>query len=231
MNISNQKILVIAAHPDDEILGCGGMILKALKHKSKIFVLFLGEGVSARYHLSDSLGKDSIRSRKIRENEAKKVLNFLNINNYLFEYRLCTRFDELPILSIVKSIENVISKFKPSIIFTHNPNEVNIDHKITYQATEIATRPINRDYLKQIYSYEIPCSGNWKYSEMFKPNTFLNIKDVWQNKINAIKMYKNELRKYPHPRSIKGIEIIARYRGLQSGIELAEAFRLERNII
>lgn len=231
MNISNQKILVIAAHPDDEILGCGGMMLEALRLKSKIFVLFLGEGVSARFNLNDSFSKDSIKSRKIREKEAKNVLNYLNIKNYLFEQRLCTRFDELPILSIVKSIENVINKFKPTVIFTHNPNEVNIDHKITYQATEIATRPINRDYLKQVYSYEIPCSGNWKYLEVFKPNTFLNIKDVWQNKIKAVKLYKNELREYPHPRSLKGIEIIARYRGLQSGIELAEAFRLERSII
>lgn len=231
MNISKQKILIIAAHPDDEILGCGGMMLKALKLKSEIFVLFLGEGVSARYDLKNSLGKDSIKAREIREKEAKKVLNYLKIKNYVFEHRLCTRFDELPILNIVKSIENIINKFKPSIIFTHNPSEVNIDHKITYKATEIATRPINRSFLKEIYSYEIPCSGNWKFSETFKPNVFLDIEDVWKKKIKAIKFYKNELRKYPHPRSLKGVEIISRYRGLQSGIMLAEAFRLERSIL
>ena len=93
------------------------------------------------------------------------------------------------------------------------------------------TYRIEWSFLKEIYSYEIPCSGNWKFSETFKPNVFLDIEDVWKKKIKAIKFYKNELRKYPHPRSLKGVEIISRYRGLQSGIMLAEAFRLERSIL
>ena len=230
MNLNKQRILIVAAHPDDESFGCGGIILKSKDLGSKIYVLTLGEGVSSRFDVSDIDKNQFKKATKKRQEEAYKCLKFLKIDYYKFENRLCTRFDELPILNIVKSIESIIDDFKPSLIFTHNPSEVNLDHRITYQATEIATRPYNKSFIEQIYSYEIPCSGNWVFNKSFNPNTYVEISKYIQKKIQACKIYKNEMRKYPHPRSLEGIKTIAKFRGLQSGLKLAESFKLERSI-
>ena len=231
MDFNKKKILIIAAHPDDEVFGCGGLIIKAKKSKSNIFALFLGEGVSARYKFNLANSKQSLAARKIREKEAIKCLNFLKIDQYKFEYRLCTRFDELPILNIVQSIESVINEFKPSLIFTHSNSEVNIDHRITYEATEIATRPFNKKFIKSIYSYQVPCSGNWVFNDSFNPNTFIDIKDCIDDKIKACNLYKTEMHNYPHPRSDEALKNLSSFRGIQSGLKYAEAFKLERSTI
>jgi LmbE family N-acetylglucosaminyl deacetylase len=224
---SNDKILVVAAHPDDEVIGCGGTILKAIELGCSVSVIFLGEGVSARYP-GKELSKETLRARNIRENECKKSLKVLGIKDYQFGSLLCARFDVYPLIEIVRTIEKKINSFKPTIIFTHNVNEVNVDHGLTYKAVEIATRPFKKNFLRSIYSFEIVCSGNFVYTNNFSPNVYVDIKKFWKKKILAFKSYKNEIRKYPFPRSIKGLEIQARYRGLQSGHELSEAFKLER---
>ena len=216
MNFKNKKILVVAAHPDDDILGCGGTLAKAINLKAKVKILFLGEGVSSRFDFKKK--NNSIKLKKAgdkRKKECVESLKVLGIKNYIFENRSCTRFDEYPLLHLVKSVEREINKFKPNIIFTHNRSEVNIDHKITYDAVEVACRPVNKKFLKQIYSFEIVCSGNWKF---------------FKKKIKSWSKYKNENKKFPHPRSNKGLEILARYRGMQSNTLFAEAFRLEREI-
>ena len=131
MNLRNSKILVVAAHPDDDVLGCGGTIAKAISLKSKIKILFLGEGVSARFGIGNENKKKSLYARKKRNIECKNFLKILGVNDYIFEERFCTQFDTYPLLNIVKSIENQISIFKPNLL-THNPSEVNIDHRITH---------------------------------------------------------------------------------------------------
>ena len=138
---------------------------------------------------------------------------------------------ELPLLNLVKSVEKQIKNFKPSVIFTHNKSEVNIDHKITYNAVEVATRPINKSFLKQIYSFEIVCSGNWTFEKKFSPTSYVNITKFFKKKLIAWNKYKNENHLFPHPRSKIGIETLARYRGMQSDNLFAEAFMLEREII
>ena len=133
-------------------------------------------------------------------------------------------------INFVRIIENKIKSIKPNIIFTHNPSEVNIDHVITHKATEIACRPLAGSHIKNIFTYEAVCSGNFKFKKNFNPNTFVDIKKFFKKKVEAFKCYKNEVKKYPFPRSIKGIKILANYRGLQAGLEYAEAFELERKI-
>lgn len=224
---NKDKILIIAAHPDDEVIGCGGAIIKAKLAKANVFVLFLGEGVSARFP-GEELSKKSLLARKIREQEAQNCLKYLDVKKYKFYHFLCTKFDSYPIVDFVRIIEKIISDFKPSMIFTHHENELNIDHTIVSKATEIATRPYKNKFIKSIFAFETPCSGNFVFDNRFQPNVFLNINKEFKIKLNAFKKYKNEIKQYPFPRSLKGLEILARFRGLQSNLEFSEAYRLLR---
>ncbi len=224
-SLKNKKILIIAAHPDDEILGCGGVISK-FKRNNKIQVLFLTDGVSAR--------KKDNNKINIRRNECLKLFKFLKIKNPIFFDFSDNELDKSTLLNIVKKIEPVIQKFKPNIIFTHYEHCLNIDHKIAYQATITATRPLKKNhFIEQIISYEVPSSTEWRLSNKytFIPNVYFDISKEIKNKINYLKFYKSELKKFPHSRSIKGIKTFASFRGLASGFSYAEAFLLVRKNI
>ena len=227
-----QKILVIAAHPDDEVLGCGGTLVKSIKLGASVRVVFLGEGISARFPFGQYENDEFIAQSKIRLQEAKKALKVIGVNDIYFGDRLAVQFDTLPHITLVKNIEEHINDFQPTIIFTHNSSEVNIDHRLTYEAVEAACRPTNRKGLpSEIYTFEIVCSGSFKFSPFFLANVFVDISDVWDVKIEAWKCYDKESRPFPFPRSIKGLETLAMYRGLSSGMEKAEAFSLARMIV
>ena len=228
---SNQKILIVAAHQDDEVLGCGGFIVKALKKKVNIKLLTLSEGVSSRYQSNPLANIQVKQAIKKRTAESKKALKVLGVNNYFFGKFPDNRLDELPLLNIIKMIEQHVEKFKPNIILTHNQFETNIDHQIAYKAVEVASRPIKKNSVKKIYTFEVLCSGNWTFNKKFIPTTYVNIEKEFDKKIKAWKCYESETKLFPFPRSIVGLKTLAMYRGMQSGQKLAEAFRLEREII
>ncbi len=223
----NDRLLIIAAHPDDEVLGCGGTILLAKSLGAHISLVCLGEGVSSRYN--NKLNQN-LKAHKIRTKEFLNCIEILGVDYYKLEERLCNQFDTIPLLTIVQSLEKIISQIKPNIIFTHNPFEVNVDHIITYRAVEVATRPTKNKSIDKVFSFEIPCSGNWTFNKGFVPNTYVDIYKFWSKKIKAWQCYKNETKPYPFPRSDKAIKSIAEYRGIQAGLKLAEAFKLERHI-
>ena len=223
----SDKILVIGAHPDDEVIGCGGTILKAKEIGCDVKILILGEGVSARF--DTKLEKKKIlKASKKREEEFLSSIKILRISNYEMHNYKCTKFDQYPISNFVKIIEKNIYNFKPTIIFTHHDNEVNIDHSITCAATEIACRPVKNNTVKKILSYETICSSNFKFSKNFDPNLYVDIEKFWNKKIKAFKSYKGEIRKFPFPRSLKGLQILAHYRGMQSSKNMSEAFEIKR---
>lgn len=230
MNLKNKNILIIAAHPDDDILGCGGTIAKAIKNDSKIKILFLGEGVSSRFN-DISNNKDFKLSSKARYDECKQSLKTLGVDDYIFENRLCTRFDEIPLLNIVKSVEREIDNFSPDIVFTHNNADVNIDHNITHKAVEIATRPNNLSKHMSVYTFEIICSTNHAFAKKFIPTSYVDISKEIDQKLKAWSCYKNETKDFPFPRSEEGLITLAKFRGIQSFLKFAEAFKLEREII
>ena len=224
----NQKILIIAAHPDDEVLGCGGTIAKYSEQGAETYCLFLGKGKASRFQRSEEI-KELKEEQIILEKEAQRASEVLGFSEIFFEDFPDQKYDTVPLLDIVRAIERIKEKVKPEIIFTHYIGDLNLDHQITLRTTLTASRPLQGERVRKIYSFEIPSSTEWGESS-FKPNVFVDIKETFDKKVEALKAYKSEVREYPHPRSPKGLEIIARRWGIAVGKELVEPFELIRKI-
>ncbi|EAI5931822.1 PIG-L family deacetylase [Campylobacter coli] len=222
-----KKILIIAAHPDDEVLGCFGTVSKLIKEGNEAYTLILGEGKTSRVFNRNDIKNEEFENL---ENEALKANQSIGIKELFREKFPDNRFDSVPLLDIVKSIETVKNKLKPDIIFTHFYNDLNIDHQITYKAVLTATRPMSSESVKEIYSFEVLSSTEWNFPTLFSPDVFIDIGQTLEYKINAMKFYNSELCNFPHPRSIEGIELAAKMQGLKVGLKNAEAFKLVRAI-
>ncbi|HEC1790123.1 TPA: PIG-L family deacetylase, partial [Campylobacter lari] len=212
--MKNNKILIIAAHPDDEVLGCFGTIAKYIQQGYEAYTLILGEGKTSREINSEN-------EQEILEDELFKANNLLGIKKVFRKFFPDNAFDKIPLLEIVKSIEEVKNEIKPNIIFTHYEKDLNIDHQITYKATITATRSLQEESVKEIYSFEILSSTEWNYPLSFQPNVFFDISETLDLKLKAMSFYQSELRNYPHPRSLEGIKINAQYQGMRVGLQYA----------
>ncbi len=224
--MKDKKILIIAAHPDDEILGCGGIIGK-LSSENMISALILGLGITSR---GEENSEEQIES--LRQN-ALNAHRIIGIKNTIFENLPDNSFDTISLLEIVKLVESHINKINPDVIFTHHHSDLNIDHRLTFQAVITSCRPQPDFNHPDIYCFEIPSSTDWQVltgENSFKPNIFINISSTIDLKINALENYKSEMRAYPHSRSLKGIEIMAQNWGRIVGKEFVEAFELVRSI-
>jgi len=223
------NLLFVVAHPDDEVLGCGGIIKKLSKKKRNIKVVFLAEGTSCRYNSKNYDIKKIQKEINFRKNCAKKALKTLGVKKFSFYDLKCGSLNVYPILDLGKIVEEEIKQFKAQVIFTHCNSDVHIDHKIVSQACLQASRPVKKlNKIKALITFEILSSTEWNYTKLFKPNYFVNIENEIKYKIQAIKKYKTEIIKFPHPRSKLGIETLARYRGIQSFNKYAEAFNVNR---
>ena len=173
--MKKNKILIVAAHPDDEILGCGGTISK-LKNDNDIQVIFMTNGVSAR-------GINNLIEIKKRRKSCLNLFKYLNINKPIFFNFPDNRMDSVPLLKIIKKIEAIIKKYEPETIFTHFANCLNIDHRITFEAVVTACRPINKLSVKKILSFEVLSSTDWALfkDKNFHPNYYIDITDhfIW----------------------------------------------------
>ncbi|EAH6869417.1 PIG-L family deacetylase [Campylobacter sp. RKI_CA19_01128] len=216
--MKNNKILIIAAHPDDEVLGCFGTIAKYIQQGYEAYTLILGEGKTSR-------DINSKNEQEILEDELFKANNLLGIKKVFRKFFPDNAFDKIPLLEIVKSIEEVKNEIKPNIIFTHYEKDLNIDHQITYKATITATRSLQEESVKEIYSFEILSSTEWNYPLSFQPDVFFDISATLDLKLKAMSFYQSELRNYPHPRSLEGIKINAQYQGMRVGLQYAEVFK------
>ena len=206
------NILVIAPHPDDEVLGMGGTI-KKLSKKNKIILCVVSEGATAQY-------KDK-KMIKVRRDSCKKTAKILGISQTIFLDYPDMRLN-LSHLDINKKLEEIIEKYRPEIVYTAPKNDLNLDHQVVFNSTLVACRP--KSGVKQILCYEI--QGNTKVP--FVPNVFENIEKEFPYKIKGFKMYKSEIEEFPNPRSIAAIENLAIQRGIESGTRKAEAFELIR---
>lgn len=219
------KVLIVAAHPDDEVLGCGGTIHRHFMNGDTVNILFLSDGVSSR---NKSVPRQEMKLRKKAALNAAKILGAFRPEFLSFPDN---RLDTIPLLDIVQAIERVIRKVKPETIYTHHHGDLNIDHELAARAVVTACRPIPGSTVRNLYGFEVVSSTEWNFGRsdnMFIPQYFSQIGKSIDYKIKALKCYDTEMRKFPHPRSYEAVLSLARMRGVQSGVPAAEAFTVIR---
>ena len=220
-------ILVVAAHPDDEVLGCGGTIARFCE-SAAIHILILGEGCTSRYDSRSEASKVELERIGKAARSAAKVLGAQSITLESFPDN---QFDEPPLLSIVKCVEKVLGEIRPDVVYTHHPSDLNIDHKITFQAVLTATRPLPNCSVKELYTFETPSATEWSFHQnhpVFKPNVFIDVSQSIEKKLQAMEFYETEIRSFPHPRSLEALKAICRRWGTVVSREYVEAFELVR---
>lgn len=222
-----KKILVISAHPDDEVLGMGGTIAKLTQAGNEVYVLIVTDGSSSQYRDSDELNK-IIEDKKL---ETKACADVLGIKQVFYGVLPDMKLDCTPHISINLVIENTIDRIQPEIVYTHFWGDVNMDHQQVYKSTLVAVRPVMGQIVKELYCYRVPSSTEWtpnKADTMFMPNVFVDINDVAELKYEAFAKYATELRDYPHPRSVQYLRETDKATGLKVGMYCAEEFVLLR---
>ncbi len=219
----SRKILVVAAHPDDEVLGCFGTVARLIQEGYEAYTLILGEGKTSRDE--ERIVENKKEEIEILNTEIVKANEAIGIKKIFVENFPDNRFDSVDLLDIVKVVSKVKDEIKPDIIFTHYEHDLNIDHQRTYKAVLTATRPMQNECVKEIYSFEILSSTEWNYPISFSPDTYYDIGNTLDLKIKAMTEYKSEFCEYPHPRSLEGIELNAKYQGMRVGKKAVEAFK------
>ncbi len=222
-----QSILILAAHPDDEVLGCGGTIAKFTEAGIVVNVAFLADGVFSR------AGQQEDRQHELtaRRSAAQRACEILEVKTVSFGDFPDNRMDTIPLLEITQAVEILIAKHQPETVFTHHAGDVNIDHRRLHEAVVTACRPQHGDPVKTLLCFEVPSSTEWQLPGSalpFTPNWFEDISSTLGRKLVALEAYAEELRPWPHPRSRRGVEHLAHWRGATVGVDAAEAFFLGR---
>ena len=224
------RVLVIAAHPDDEVLGCGGTIARLSAENHDVHVAILGEGATSRYARRD---RKSVRAVRRLGRQSKRVAELLGVKDLIAYALPDNRFDTVPLLDIAKLVEDAIDRTKPDVVYTHHGGDLNADHALVHRASLIATRPTPNTLVREVYAYEVPSSTEWAFtssSPAFRPNVFSDITGTLARKIEAMLLYLGEAREFPHPRSPEALEANARHWGAVAGVKAAEAFELVRSV-
>lgn len=222
-----KSILVIAAHPDDETLGCGGTMARLVREGKAVHVAFAADGVGSRI----SCGLPDQQALAARRLAAAHACAVLGAQSPRFRDFPDNRLDTVPLLEVVQYIEALISTYRPDTILTHHCGDLNIDHRLVHKAVVTACRPQAGHPVNTLLFFEIPSSTEWQSpgtGPAFIPNWFVDISGTLDRKIQAAQCYESELRPWPHPRSVQGIEHLARWRGATVGVDAAEAFMLGR---
>jgi len=232
-SLRNKKIMVIVAHPDDELLGLGATMYKLIhEYSCETRVVILGEGITSRAEVRDPK-KWEIELKTHRQNikDAQEAIGYGSVGIYDFPDN---RFDTVALLDIIKVIETEKQNFNPDVIFTHHGGDVNVDHQRTFEAVVTATRPMKDERVKTIITFETPSGTEWRAltdPRHFHPNMFVSVsQEAIDAKIKGMESYEFEKREYPHPRSPEALKIQAQRWGISVGKDFAEAFTIVRNI-
>jgi LmbE family N-acetylglucosaminyl deacetylase len=233
MSFQDKKIMIVVAHPDDELLGLGATIHRLIhEQQCHIHVVILGEGITSRADSRDTkLWEKELTTHRENIKNAQMTIGYQSVSIYDFPDN---RFDTVALLDIIKVIEKEKANFKPEVIFTHHGGDVNVDHQRTFDAVITACRPMAHEKVRTIITFETPSGTEWRASsdpKHFIPNLIIEISEEGlKAKIEAMECYKFEKRKYPHPRSPEALKIRAQMWGVANGVPLAEAFQLVRKI-
>lgn len=224
--------LVVAAHPDDEILGCGATIARLVDEGWLVHVLIVAEGATSRNETRNiSANLIEVSELAIAANMANKILGTTSVELLSLPDN---RMDSIDLLDVVKYVESAIRTHNPSLVFTHHSGDVNVDHRVLHEAVIAACRPQPNNKVKELLFFEIPSSTEWRPSSSgmtFSPNYFYDVSKYLSKKIDALMIYKSEMRDFPHPRSVDAVIHLAHWRGASVGCEAAEAFMLGRCIV
>lgn len=228
-----KTVLVVAAHPDDEILGVGGTAAKHAANGDEVYAIILGEGQTSRGDKREDISQDIVKELHKNTMESAKAIGYKDV---FFADFPDNRFDQVDLLDIVKEVEKKVRELRPEIIYTHYSGDLNIDHQYTARAVLTATRPIGTDYsVKEIYAFETLSSTEWNFDysaqPAFCPNVYVDISDYYQKKEDAMNCYVSELCEFPHPRSLEGMDVLSKTRGMTVGMQRAEAFMLIRKVL
>jgi LmbE family N-acetylglucosaminyl deacetylase len=223
-------ILVLAAHPDDEVLGCGGTIARYAREGHDVHIAILGEGITSRFADRDEAEQAELdhlhgQSRHVADFLGARALSLFGLPD--------NRFDTVPMLDVVKIIETLVSELRPAVVYTQHGGDLNVDHTVLYRATLTAMRPMAGSPVRDVYAYEVASSTEWafqQFSPVFTPNVFQDITTTVDTKIEAMQLYETEARPFPHPRSPEALRASARRWGATIGVDAAEAFQLVRSV-
>jgi len=220
-----KTILIVAAHTDDEALGCGGTIARHVAEGDTVFAVFMADGVSSRAQ-ADQV---DLASRNAASEHAREMLG-IRENFYLDLPD--NRLDSLPLIDVIQRLEPIIRKLQPNIIYTHHHGDLNVDHRITHQAVLTACRPIPGSSVQEIYAFEVMSSTEWAtpIAEPFVPNHYVDISNQLTTKMDALRAYQLEMHDAPHSRSIEHLAHLAHHRGHTVGVLAAEAFVTVRTV-
>lgn len=216
-----ERVLCIAAHPDDESLGCGGALRFHVERGDVLSVVAMADGVNSR-----GFSVDRMRARQKMFRDACKILG--TDDAWLHQYH-DNQMDAHTLLNVIKHVEKHLERFSPSIVYTHWSGDLNVDHRVVCDAVEVACRPQPGQTVRRLLYFEVPCSTTWAGG--FAPNYFVPLSvELMEAKLQACRSYGEELRPWPHPRSELGIQSLAQWRGAGIGCDRAEAFLIGRII-
>lgn len=225
-----KNILVIAAHPDDELLGIGGTICRLTNEGAVSHAVILAEGLTSRGEKRADTDRFKLEELQKDARRAAEIVGYAGIDFCGFPDN---RMDGMDLLDIVKTVSLYIEKYCPDTVFTHHHGDLNIDHRKTCEAVLTACRPVGKCGVKRLYAFETPSSTEWdfRYHAAFCPNVFFDVTDTLEAKIKGMACYRTENVAYPHPRSPEALRALGCYRGSAAGLGMAEAFVLLREVV
>jgi LmbE family N-acetylglucosaminyl deacetylase len=230
MGAEKKRILIVAAHPDDEVLGAGATAARLAIEGHEVHIAILGEGATSRFEQRKDADAALVTSLGEQSHRAARILKAADVSLHGLPDN---RFDSVPLLDVIKIVERLIGKVVPSVVFTHHGGDLNIDHQIVNRAVMTATRTLETNPVRELYAFEVPSSTEWAFQQLepiFRPNTFFDVGDTLELKVKALLEYEGEARAFPHPRSSEALRAIARRWGSVAGCQAAEAFQLIRSI-
>lgn len=219
-------VAVVVAHPDDEVLACGGAIARLARRGSHVEILILATGLAAR-------GQEAMTAPALSHHReaAEKAAHVLGARRIHFDDLPDNRMDTVALLDVIQKVEKFFAKLKPQLVFTHHPGDANVDHGVTARAVLTASRPIGANSVRRILAGEVQSSSEWGFpSERFQPTSYVDISADLETKLAALACYAHELRPFPHPRSPEAVRSLASVRGSEAGVLAAEAFYVLRDI-
>lgn len=224
------SVLVVAAHPDDEVLGCGATIARLVDEGDDVVVVILGEGETSRHPDRRSADHEAVAALKQASQWAADVLGISEVVHRDFPDN---RFDSVALLDVVKAVEGVIDEVEPRVVFVQHGGDLNIDHQLTFRATLVATRSLPGSRVREVHAFEVPSSTDWsfqRFDPQFRPSYFVDVSATLDKKLQALDCYRDEMRPFPHPRSPEAVTAYATRWGSVIGCQAAEAFETIRMI-